>query len=82
MESKKFCLGEHFTSYDNIKEKMKQCEEENFVNVWIRDSRTINRSCKSKKNYNPAIKFYEVRYACKNRGRKFKSESTGERSSL
>ena len=41
MESKKFCLGGHFTSYDYLKEKMKKYKEENFVNVWIRDSRTI-----------------------------------------
>ena len=40
MESKKFCLGRHFTSYDYLKEKMKKYEEENFVKVWIRDSRT------------------------------------------
>ena len=36
MESKKFCLGQHFTSYDDLNEKMKKYEEENFVNVWIR----------------------------------------------
>ena len=30
MESKKFCLGEHFNSYDDLKEKMKKCEEETF----------------------------------------------------
>ena len=41
MESKKFCLGEHFTSYDDLKEKMKKSEEENFVSLWIRDSRSI-----------------------------------------
>ena len=41
MESKMFCLGKHFTSYDDIKEKMKKYEEENFVNLWVRDSRTI-----------------------------------------
>ena len=41
MESRKFCLGEQFTSYDNLKEKMKKYEEENFLNVWIRDSRKI-----------------------------------------
>ena len=41
MESNTFCLGEHFTSYNDIKEKMKKYEEENFVNLWVRDSRTI-----------------------------------------
>ena len=80
MESNTFCLGEHFTSYNDIKEKMKKYEEENFVNLWVRDSRTIE-AARVKKNYNPAIKFYEVIYACKHGGRKFKSESTGERSS-
>ena len=33
MESKKFCLGEHFTPYDDLKEKMKKYEEENFLDV-------------------------------------------------
>ena len=80
MESKTFCLGEHFTSYDDIKEKMKKYEEENFVNLWVRDSRIIE-AARVKKNYNLAIKFFEVRYACKYGGRNFKSESTGERSS-
>ena len=63
MESKKLCLGEHLNSY-NDKEKMKKYGEENFVNLWVRDSRTIE-AARVKKNYNPAIKFYEVRYACK-----------------
>ena len=38
MESEKFCLGEHFTSNDDLKEKMKKYEEENFLNIWVRDS--------------------------------------------
>ena len=49
MESEKFCLGEHFTSYDDLQEKLKQYEEENFVNVWIRDSRTTE-AARVKKN--------------------------------
>ena len=39
MESKQFCLGEHFISYDDLKEKIKEYEEENVWNVWIRDWR-------------------------------------------
>ena len=49
MESKKFCLREHFTSHDDLKEKMKKYEKENFVNVWIRDSRTIEAARVKKK---------------------------------
>ena len=41
MESKKFCLGEHFTSYNDRKKKKKKCEEENFLDVWIGDWRKI-----------------------------------------
>ena len=48
MESEKFCL-DHFTSYDDLKEKMKKYEEENFLNVWIRDSRKIE-AARVKKN--------------------------------
>ena len=64
MESKKFCLGEQFTSYDDLKEKTKKYEEENFLNVWLRDSRKIE-TARVKKKSNPAIRFYEIRYACK-----------------
>ena len=49
MESKKIYLGEHFTSYDDLREKMKMYEEENFVNLWIKDSRTIE-AARVKKN--------------------------------
>ena len=49
MESKKFCLGEQFTSYDDLKEKMRKYEEENFLKVWIRDSHKIE-AAKVKKN--------------------------------
>ena len=41
MESEKFCLEEHFTSYDDLKEKNEKYEIEHFVNICIRDSRTI-----------------------------------------
>ena len=41
MESKKFYLGQHFTSNADLKEKMKKYEEENFLNIWIRDSHKI-----------------------------------------
>ena len=37
---------------------MKKYEEENFVSLWVRDSRTIE-AARVKKSYNPAIKFYE-----------------------
>ena len=33
MESKKYCLGEHFTSYDDLKEKMKKYKESIFLNI-------------------------------------------------
>ena len=63
MESKKFCLGEHFTSYDYLKEKMKKYEEENFLDVGIRDRHKIEAA--RVKKYNPAIRFYGIRYAFK-----------------
>ena len=43
---------------------MKKYEWENFLNVWMRDLRKIE-AARVKKIYNPAIKFYETRYACK-----------------
>ena len=50
---------------------MKKHEEKIFLNVWIRYSRKIE-AAGVKKKYNPAIRFYEIRYA-------LKSESTGVR---
>ena len=49
MESKKFCLGEQFTSYDDLKEKTKKYDGENFLNVWLRDSRKIEAARVKKK---------------------------------
>ena len=65
MESKKFCLVQHCTSYDDLKEKIKKYGEEKFGKVWISDSRTIE-AARVKKEI-PAIKFYEIRYARKKR---------------
>ena len=56
MESKKFCLGEHFTSYDDLKEKMKKYEKENFLNGWIRDWRKIEAE-RVKKNIIQRLRF-------------------------
>ena len=66
MESEKFCLGEQFTSYDDLKEKMKKVWRGKFCECL--DKRfTYNWSCKSEKK--SAIKFYEIRYASKHGGR-------------
>ena len=40
---------------------MKKYEEDNFVNLWIRDSLTIE-AASVKKICNLAIKFYKTRY--------------------
>ena len=40
------------------------------MNVLIRDSHAIE-AARMKEIYNPAIKFYEIRYACKHGGRKY-----------
>ena len=49
MESKKFYIGEQFTSYDDLKVKMKTYEKEKYLNVSIRDSRTIKATRVKKK---------------------------------
>ena len=43
---------------------MKKYQEEHFLNVRIRDSRKTE-AARVKKIYNTAIRFYEIRYACK-----------------
>ena len=56
MESEKFWLEEHFTSYDDLKEKMKKYEKENFLNGWIRDWRKIEAE-RVKKNIIQRLRF-------------------------
>ena len=80
MSAQAFKLGECFDSFAELEEKIIQYERQNYVNPWVRSSRAIGAT-HLKKHLDPAIRYYEIKYACIHGGRKFKSESTGARSS-
>ena len=80
MSAQTFKLGERFDSFAELEEKITQYEQENYVNLWVRSSRTIE-AAHLKKHLDSAIRYYEIKYACIHGGKKFKSESTGARSS-
>ena len=57
MSALTFKLGESFDSFAALEEKIKQYERENYVNLWVRNSRTIE-AAHLKKHLDPAIRYY------------------------
>lgn len=80
MSALTFKLGERFDSFAELEENITQYELENYVNLWVKSSRTIE-AAHLKKHLYPAIRYYAIKYACIHGGRKLKSESTGAISS-
>ena len=81
-------VGEKFASCADLKEKVAGFKRINFVELWIRDSRTIDSAIKRKTisaekfsstDAKARLKYYEIRYACIHGGRTHKSVSTGKR---
>ena len=79
----KFAIGEKFDSYIQLKEKIELFKRHNFVDLYVRDSRTVASAVKRlTKSLNPAIHYYELKLACVHGGKKFQPRGKGERRSL
>ena len=76
-----FTVGETFGSFSELQDKKDAFEKSNFVQLYIRRSRTIEAAAKRapKKQFNVDLKYYEIEYSCIHGGKDFKSTSTGER---
>ena len=76
-----FRVGDEFNSFDDLRDKISTFGQTQFVQLYIRRSRTIIMASKrrTKKIYNEDLKFAELEYACINGGKNFKTTSTGER---
>ena len=76
-----FRVGDEFNSFDDLCDKISTFEQTQFVQLYIRRSRTITAASKrrTKKIYNEDLKYAEIEYACINGGKNFKTTSTGER---
>ena len=78
-----FVVGESFTSYKQLEEKVKIYEKSNFVQLGHRDSRTLEaarkRVPKRVEGANNELKYYSIHLTCVFGGKKYKNKSTGKR---
>lgn len=74
-------VGAEFSTYDELTHAIRAYEAENFVNLIIRDTRTVEAASKrnQRKKYNPAIKYSDISYCCTYGGKKYVCHSTGKR---
>ena len=77
-----FCIGERFSSYKDLKEKIRRFEESNCCQLWKRDSRTVTAARKRlTRHLADEIKYYELTVGCIHGGRKFEARGEGKRAS-
>lgn len=78
-----FVVGESFTSYEQLEEKVKIYERSNFVQLGHRDSRTLEAARKRVPirvdGANKELKYYSIHLTCVFGGKKYKNKSTGKR---
>lgn len=76
-----FSIGDCFSSFAELEQKVKSYQVANYVQLWKRDSKTIATAQKRMPNryFNPDIKYSELWYSCVHGGRKHNSKSTGMR---
>ena len=76
-------VGERFSTYKQLKEKVELFEKANSIQFGYRDSRTLEgakkRIPKRVERANSELKYYSIHLTCMFGGRKFKSRSTGLR---
>ena len=78
-----FVVGNSFTSYKQLEEKIELYEKTNFVQLGHRDSRTLEaarkRVPKRVEGANKELKYYSIHLTCVFGGKKYKNKSTGKR---
>ena len=70
-----FTIGGKFSSFSELKDKTADFEKANFVQLYIRRSRSIEAAAKRapKKQFNGELKYSEIEYSCIHGGKTFKS---------
>jgi len=78
-----FEIGESFSSYSDLEDKVKAYEESRSVQLTHRDSRTLEsaqkRVPKRVLGSNPNLKYYSIHYSCLFGGKKYKDKGSGQR---
>ena len=78
-----FSLGEDFKTYTDLMEKIEKFKKTNFVDLYVRDSRSIEAAQKRlSKKLNKELKYYELKFTCVHGGKKFSSRGEGRRKTL
>lgn len=76
-----FALGESFRTYEELESKVKLYEQKHYVQLWKRDTRTVQAAQKRlNRPLSDRIKYYEVKYSCIHGGKSFKARGEGKRS--
>ena len=77
-----FSVGESFETFEKLERKIKEYEQARSVQLWRRDSRTVDAARRRvDRPINSRLKYYEIVYACINGGKKFKTKGQGRRAS-
>ena len=75
-----FHISEQLKSFQSLQEKISSYETENFVKLWIRDSRSIGAAQgRVKRKLSEEIRYYELTCPCIHGGKKFKPRGKGAR---
>ena len=80
-----FELDEKFNNFTSLEKKIEQYERENFVVLYHRDARTLEKAVSQKKiaadrgGKNPSLKYYELKFACNHGGKNHKPLGKGKR---
>ncbi|XP_065684323.1 uncharacterized protein LOC136096699 [Hydra vulgaris] len=81
--STSFTCKDVFLSFEDLKANIKKYEDANFVQLWMRDAKTINAARKSIPKrasiMAPQIKYSFIKYCCIHGGQKFKYKGFGKR---
>ena len=77
-----FAVGESFGTFEELEVKIKAYEQRHYVQLWKRDTRTVQAAQKRLNSpLSERIKYYEVKYSCIHGGKNFKARGEGKRSS-
>ena len=70
-----FNISEQFKTFQSLQENISSNEMEHFVNLWIRDSKSVGAAQQGrvKRKFSEEIRYYKLTYACICGGKKFKS---------
>jgi len=73
--------GKQFASYGELQQWLETFQNENFVQFYVRDSRTIAAAQKHlpKRQLKTTLKYYQLTFACVQGGQKYKSKCSGVR---